>query len=498
MKYRENPHITQVAAAAKVGISVRSGRTIEKNQHHTFNAKKMRAYKTRKSPIDAVWESDLLPMLKKDPALQPKTLLIYLQRTYLNDDREPLYTNSVERTLQRNVARWHALNGTPKDVIFPQNHIPGVQALSDFTHFKNVKITIKGKHFKHMFYHFRLVYSKWSYLKVIQSGESMQALSEGVQEALFALGGVPQEHRTDSLSAAFKNISKETQADLTANYEQFCEYYNMTPTRNNKGVKHENGSVESSHGHLKNRISQELILRASNDFESSAEYEKWIHDIVKSSNKRNCKNLSKELQALQKLPRYKTDDYDIKSVKVSNLSIIIIRNVRYSVPSNLSGHTITLHIYQNKINAYLGNVLVFSFDRKYPDKAQKTITYAINYKHVIHSLIQKPAAFRRCKYRDELFPNDNFRSIWNYLNKTEGIKIAPKLLLRLLKLAADYDCETELGYHVVDLIEKKHPLIIEKIENKFNSRSSKLLEVKCKQHDLSSYDQIIRSSYAAA
>ena len=191
-------------------------------------------------------------MLKMNPDLQPKTLLIYLQRTYLNHQGDPIYPDSVERTLQRKVAKWLALNGKPKEIMFPQEHIPGVQALSDFTHFKKVRITISGEPFEHMFYQFRLVYSKWSYLKVIRSGETMQALSEGLQEALYTLGGAPREHRTDSLSAAFKNISIEVKKDLTKKYEDLCAYYNMIPTRNNKGKKHENASVESSHGHIKN------------------------------------------------------------------------------------------------------------------------------------------------------------------------------------------------------------------------------------------------------
>jgi hypothetical protein len=164
-----------------------------------------------------------------------------------------------------------------------------------------------------MFYHFRLIYSKWSYIKVIQTGESMQALSEGLQEALFTLGGVPKDHRTDSLSAAFKNLTAEVQEDLTKQYEELCAYYNMIPSRNNKGESHENGSVESSHGHIKNRILQELILRGSNDFESVSEYQAWIHRIVKASNKRNCKNFHEEQLALQPLPRIKTIDYEVKS-----------------------------------------------------------------------------------------------------------------------------------------------------------------------------------------
>jgi len=276
MNLRKNNKLTQESAAAKTDISVRSGYTIESGKHHTSKSNpRIRNYKTRKSPIDEVWKTKLRPMLVLNPGLQAKTLFIYLQKNYLDEDGKPIYTKAIERTLQRKVARWQALNGRPKDIMFPQIHIPGQQALSDFTHFKNAEITINDKSFKHMLYHFRLVYSKWSFIKVISSGESMQALSEGLQDALFCLGGAPKEHRTDSLSAAFKNLSQNNIDDLTNSYKELCEYYNMEPTRNNKGQKHENGSVESAHGHIKNRIAQELILRGSNDFTSVRDYENW-------------------------------------------------------------------------------------------------------------------------------------------------------------------------------------------------------------------------------
>ncbi len=493
MKLRRNKELTQESAAAKVDISIRSGRTIEKGLHHTSRPKELpRHYKTRKSPIDEVWESKLEPMLKNNPGLQPKTLFIHLQRTFLDDNGNPIYNNSIERTLQRKVAKWLALHGNNKEVMFPQDHIPGVQALSDFTHF-NAGITISGTPFKHMFYHFRLVYSKWSYLKVIIGGESMQALSEGLQEALFALGGSPKEHRTDSLSAAFKNISTNTKEDLTAKYEDLCTYYSMTPTRNNKGKKHENGSVESSHGHLKNRISQELILRESNDFNSVSEYESWIHGIVNSSNKRNCYDFNGEYLALQKLPEHKTQNYEIKSIKVSNLAIIKVKGVMYSVPSNLSGHTITLHIYQRKVKAYLGNSYIFTFDReKYTGNGSQQ--YSINYKHVIGSLIKKPAAFRKCKYRNELLPTDNYRRIWSYLNESESHRVAPKIMLRLLKLAAEYNCEKDLEIYVTNLIRSSQQILIEEIERRFNSSNPDLPDIECKQHDLKNYDFIIKNS----
>ncbi len=122
-----------------------------------------------------VWEDDLEPMLRNNPDLQPQTLFIYLQRQYQDSSGNPLYNESILRTLQRRVSLWKAQHGKSKEVKFPQVHEPGRQSLSDFTHMDRSEILIKGKPFKHMLYHFRLVYSKWSYIK---SGRLRRQLSK--------------------------------------------------------------------------------------------------------------------------------------------------------------------------------------------------------------------------------------------------------------------------------------------------------------------------------
>jgi hypothetical protein len=70
----------------------------------------------------------------------------------------------------------------------------------------------------------------------VLGGESFVALAEGLQNALWALGGAPKEHRTDSLSAAYRNLDRAAQEDLTRRYDDLCSDYGMTPTRNNTGV----------------------------------------------------------------------------------------------------------------------------------------------------------------------------------------------------------------------------------------------------------------------
>lgn len=184
-------------------------------------------------------------MLERQPQLQPITLFDYLQERY-----PERYDRSKLRTLQKRVQQWKAIYGLPKEVMFEQEHRPGSMRLSDFTHFKQATITIGGQPFDHLLYHYRLAYSGWQYVQIVQGGESFVALAQGLQQALVRCGGSPKYHRTDSLSAAYRNRKHQAQEDLTQRYEELCSHYRMQPTRNNRGQSHENGSIESPHGHF--------------------------------------------------------------------------------------------------------------------------------------------------------------------------------------------------------------------------------------------------------
>src|SRR5262245_2936804 len=171
--------------------------------------------------------------------------------------------------------------------IFRQEHPPGRLGLSDFTDMGKLGITIAGQPLNHRLYHFRLACSGFEHAHVILGGESYVALAEGLQNALWALGGAPLEHRSDSLSAAFRNLDREARDDLTTRYEALCGHYGMQPTRNNRGVAHENGAIESPHGHLKNAVRDALLLRGSTDFADLVAYRRFIDEIVSRHNARN-------------------------------------------------------------------------------------------------------------------------------------------------------------------------------------------------------------------
>src|ERR1700682_4233080 len=250
---------TPTIAAAKAGFSTATAYRLEQDLQLPSQKRSPRR-RRRQDPLALVWDSEVVPLLKSVPGLRPVAIFDEIRR------RHPEIGAGVRRTLERRIRAWRALNGAEQDVIFRQEHPPGRLGLSDFTDMGDHGVSIAGVPLDHRLYHFRLAFSGWEHAHVVLGGESFVALAEGLQNALWALGRAPLQHRSDSLSAAFRNLDRDAQEDLTRRYEALCGHYGMEPTRNNRGVAHENGSIESPHGHLKQAIEDALLLRGTRDF----------------------------------------------------------------------------------------------------------------------------------------------------------------------------------------------------------------------------------------
>jgi hypothetical protein len=148
----------------------------------------------------AIWDSEIVPILNATPHVRAIAVLDEVRR------RHPDLDPGIRRTLERRMRHWRAIEGPPRDVIFRQEHEPGQLGLSDFTDTSGLGITVAASVLDHRLYHFRLAFSGFAHAHVVLGGESFIALAEGLQNALWALGGVPREHRSDSLSAAFRNL----------------------------------------------------------------------------------------------------------------------------------------------------------------------------------------------------------------------------------------------------------------------------------------------------
>lgn len=482
--------VPQTISAAKAGFCERSGRTLEKARCLPSHNKTKRGRKTGSHIFVKIWDTEIVPLLQKSPHLSAITILEHIQDLYPD-----CYAPKSLRSLQRLVRHWRAVHGSEQEVIFRQIHTPGLQGLSDFTSLKACHITIQGQPFDHLLYHFRLAYSCWSHMEIVQGGESFSALSMGLQNALTKLGGSPQEHRTDSLSAGFKNLSKLDKEDVTERYDALCRHYQMTPTRNNRGKGHENGSVESAHGHLKRNLEQALVIRGSYNFESIEDYQQFIDTVVNRHNKRHQKQIIEERQQLELLPNHRAAACDLMTVRVTTSSTIFVKNVVYSVPSRLIGQQVRIHLYSDHLIGYLGSDPVFEMKRQksLPGNRQ----YCINYRHVIKSLSIKPQAFRFSVLKDALLPNALYKEIWQNLNRICVSRHACKLIVGILKISSDYECEEDLGCYVSGLLNQGIIPSLGSLQQRYEKKDVSQKEVPhiaVPVHNIAAYDKLLPSS----
>jgi hypothetical protein len=305
-------------------------------------------------------------------------------------------------------------------------------------------VKIAGVLLDHRLYHFRLAFSGFAHAQVVLGGESFVALAEGLQNALWALGGAPLEHRSDSLSAAFRNLDRDAQEDLTQRYEGLVRHYAMTPSRNNPGIAHENGSIESPHGHLKRALEDALLLRGSRDFDDLAAYRRFIDEIVGRRNAHNRKRIELERAQLRALPERRTTDYEQKIVTVTSSGGFILGRVFYTAPSRLRGHRLRVHLYDDRLDCFLGSTPILTLRRGRPISDTKG-GHVVDYRHVIHALRKKPMALLTLVYRDQLFPRPAYRKAFEALCAGLGDKRACKVTVELLALAHDRACEAELA-----------------------------------------------------
>jgi hypothetical protein len=432
---------TRQLAAARAGVSPSTGARLDVDPRLPSQQQAPRG-RRRPDPLAAVWAAEIVPMLQAAPGLRPFAVFEEMLR------RHPELLPGVRRTLERRVRGWQALHGPERDVIFRQDHPPGQQGLSDFTDTGSLGVTVAGEPLTHRLYHFRLAFSGWEHAEVVLGGESFTALATGLQNALWLLGGAPGEHRSDSLSAAFRNIEDSTLDDQTRRYEALCAHYGMEPTRNNRGVAHENGSIEAPHGHLKAALEQALLLRGSRGFDDLPGYRRFIDEIIGRANAARRRAVDVERPALQPLPPRRTTDHDEALVTVTRSGGFLLRRVFYTVPSRLIGHRLRVRLYDDRLECRLGATLVATLPRGRPPRGwanRSRTVHVVDYHHVIHALRRKPGALLNLVYRDQLFPRDAYRLAWEALSAAHPARTACKAMVGLLELAHDRGCEADLA-----------------------------------------------------
>lgn len=480
-------HHTQELAAAKAGMSARTARRIE-GEGRLPSQQPRRYWRSRPDPFAEVWESLLVPLLQGAPRLMAITLLRKLQ-----EEHPGQFPDGLLRTLQRRIRHWRAMAGPDKEVFFPQEHAPGERGLSDFTAMGDLNVSIGGAPFAHLLYHFVLAFSRWEHAEVVDGGESFEALSRGLQNALWQAGGVPREHRSDSLSAAFKNLKQEE--DFTLRYSALLEHYGMNATRNNRGLSHENGSVESSHRYLKEAIDQALLLRGHRDFADRAGYEALVREVVMRRNGRIAAAFRLEREQLLDLPPRRTTDFVEDEARVTRCSTFTVRGILYSAPSRLIGHRLKVRLYTERLDCYLGGALVLTCVRGV--RLPNGRGHILDYRHFIGALKRKPQAFKGLAFRDALFPRQAYRQTWEQLTEQLPPRQACQRIVGLLELAAQEGIETVLAQRLEALLERGELPDLNMLREEFAPRTTALPAVCVQIPPVRSYDALLGAAVPA-
>jgi hypothetical protein len=417
---------TQEGSAAAAAMSVRSAR---KWEHGAFPSqrRKPHTWRTRPDPFGEIFESEVVPLLVADEkrVLEARRLLGELDR--LHPD---CFSARQLRTLQRRIRQWRGLNGPDKEVFFPQEHPPGREAAYDFTNCDELGVTIGGAPFEHLLFELVLSFSGWRWPTVALS-ESYEALLLGVQEALWRLGGVVEVLRSDNLSAATHELPVSGGRALTRRYQGLLDHYGLGSTRISPNRAHENGVVEQAHRRTKSMLAQMLVLRGSRDFASVEEYQRWVREVIeREHNALLGEKLAAERRHLRSLPAVALPAYTTFTVTVRRWSTLRVVNHTYSVPARLIGERVRVHLHHDHLEVYYAGKLAERLPRLRGQRWAR-----IDYHHVIWSLVKKPGAFARYRWREELFPSLIFRRAYDALRGVHGER-ADAEYVRILYLAA--------------------------------------------------------------
>ena len=471
-------------AAAKAGMDEKTARKYRSLGKLPSELKPDHTWRTREDRFDEVWE-EVRSKLEVNPGLEAKTLFDDLQRRYPGR-----FGDGQLRTLQRRVKAWRALEGPGREVYFPQIHKPGELCQSDFTHMSSLGVTIQGQPFEHLIYHFVLSFSNWE-TGTICFSESFESLSEGLQNALWELGGVPQAHRTDRLTPAVQKTDHPD--EFTRRYDGLLKHYGLEGRKIQAGQPHENGDVEQSHYRFKKALDQALLLRGSLDFADRAEYAAFLRKLFSQLNAGRQGRLSEELKVLRGLPLRRLETCKRLRVKVGPSSTIRVNHNVYSVHSRLIGERVEVRLYAEHLEVWYAQRRIESIPRLRGESKHR-----INYRHIIDWLVRKPGAFENYRYREDLFPTHRFRMAFDEL-KRRGSGRASREYLAILHLAAREN-ETAVDEALRSLIDREQPLTAPGVEAIVLSGENSVprAAVTIAPVDLKAYDLLLSRDHEAA
>jgi hypothetical protein len=422
-----------------------------------------RSWRTRPDAFADVWR-EVEELLKAEDGLDAKTVFEVLQ-----ENHPGRFVDGQLRTLQRHVRRFRAAHGGERNVVLAQRHRPGEAIQTDFTKTVELGVTIRCEPLSQtMLCNSTLPYSDWRWATVCSS-ESMAALRQGLQRALFQLGRVPAWHQTDNSTSATHNLPKgaSSTSGRTFNdeYMAMMKHFGMKPRTTEVGAKEQNGDVEASNGALKRALEQSLLVRGSRDFASVDEWQSFVDAVCRKSNKAKSAKVSEDLAAMRELNVAKLPDFVELQAVVSSWSTVHVKHGMYSVPSRLIGESVRVRLFEDRIEVWFAGEKQLECERlrgRHPRR--------IDYRHVIWSLVRKPGGFRNYMFREEMFPSTMFRRAYDAIHEPEHRGVKGDLeYLRILHTAAT-TMESEVETALSLLLDEKQAITVDAVKALLDGR----------------------------
>jgi hypothetical protein len=472
-------HGNQGIAAAKAGVCRQTAAKYLRSGKLPSELQEVRQWRTREDPFAEVWP-EVEEWLRQAPGVWAQTLFEWLQERYPGR-----FAPGQLRSLQRRVRDWRALHGDDAgaEVFFPQQHRPGEAVQTDFTYTGELELSLQGERWTPLLCHVVLPYSNWQWACCCRS-ESFLALQRGLQEALFRLGKVPEWHQTDNSTGATHQV-RTGRREFNVDYLELMAHLGRKPRTMALGKKEQNGTVEAPHGAFKRFLNQQLLRRPSRDFASETVFEQWLQGRLPHENSRCQHRLQEELAGMEPLRVARLPAFKELDVRVSQNSTINGLTKLYSVPPRLMHRHVRVRVYENHLVVCYGTTRIQAMPR-----LTGQALHAIDYRQVIGSLVQKPGAFARYRYREAWFPTLVFRRTDATLPEAlPGIR-GDAAYLRILHLAASTQ-EAEVQAALELLLEAQQVPEPERVKELVRPAPPAVSARAVPEVDLASYDQLL-------
>ena len=486
-------------AAIRAGMDRKTARKYRDAERLPSELRTPRDWRTREDPFDDEDWIDVRTRLEAAPELEAKTLF-----EHLSEKKPGRYSEGQLRTLQRRIKRWRAQEGPPKEVFFAKDHRPGEAAQVDFTSAKELKITLDGQPYDHLLCQFVLPYSNWQWATPCRS-ESIMSLRRGIQAGVFQLGHVPDFLQTDNSTAATHSardvegrfVSWEEEGKVPSRrrfnerYLELVRYLGMKPRTTAIAAKEQNGDVEAANGALKRRLKQHLALRGARNFEHLGDYEVWLHGVLEKANRLRTARLEEELRVMRPMRVDRLPEFETQELRVTHFSTLRVLHNTYSVPSRLRGENVAVRIHEDELEILHEGTPQLRIERLLG------INHArIDYRHVVDSLVRKPGAFPRYRFREAFFPTLAFRRAHDALHEALSEWHADMEYLQILQLAGR-TTESAVDAALLVFLEQGEVPRFGKVEGRVAPHRAPVPVQAPPQVDLASYDSLLGTGVVA-